>query len=179
VERAFGKDGQEGPPEARDGQAGAGAPLLASGKARIIVVDDEAALGRVLARTLGDEYEVHTSTSGKDALARLASGERFDVILSDLMMPRMTGMELHERVQSLAPDQAARMIFLTGGAFTQASREFLERIPNEWVEKPFQPATLLAVMAKVIGAMGGRVRAEVGASLTSSEPERAPPREPG
>ncbi len=162
MERAFDKNGFVTPalPGARDDRSlplAAGAPrALPAEKARVLVVDDEVALGRVLARTLADEYEVHLSTSGGDALARLAAGERFEVILSDLMMPRMTGMELHERIELLAPDQGARMIFLTGGAFTETAREFLARVPNERVEKPFQPATLLAAMAQVIHARGGR-----------------------
>lgn len=166
MERAFDKNGlvtsaPPVPPAARDDRplpVAAAAPLaVPPEKARVIVVDDEVAMGRVLARTLGDDYEVHLSTSGNDALARLAAGERFDVILSDLMMPRMTGMELFERIQRLAPDQAARMIFLTGGAFTDTARDFLARVPNERVEKPFRTATLLAAMAQIIHAAGGRV----------------------
>jgi CheY-like chemotaxis protein len=86
-------------------------------------------------------------TSGKEALALIASGERFDAILSDLMMPEVTGMEIYDELSRLALYQAKRMIFLTGGAFTEKARAFLERVPNPRVEKPFEVANILAVVA--------------------------------
>jgi len=64
------------------------------------------------------------------------AGERFDVILCDLMMPELTGMDLHAELEKLAPDQAARMVFVSGGAFTPRARDFLDRVPNARVEKP-------------------------------------------
>ena len=57
-----------------------------------------------------------------DALARITAGERFDVILCDLMMPHMTGMDLHAALAGAVPEQAERMIFMTGGAFTPSAR---------------------------------------------------------
>jgi CheY-like chemotaxis protein len=60
------------------------------------------------------------------ALQRITAGERFDIIVCDLMMPQMTGMDLHAALTRAAPDQAARMVFLTGGAFTERARRFLE-----------------------------------------------------
>lgn len=80
------------------------------------------------------------------ALERLGAGERFDLILCDLMMPSMTGMELHDAVVRVDPDQATRMIFLTGGAFTPAARTFLERVANAQIEKPFDVAELRALI---------------------------------
>jgi FixJ family two-component response regulator len=58
------------------------------------------------------------------------------------MMPQMTGMDLHARLLHVAPDQGARLIFLTGGAFTPRAREFLERVDNLRIEKPFDSASL-------------------------------------
>jgi hypothetical protein len=52
-------------------------------------------------------------------------------------MPQVTGMELHAAVGALDPEQAARMVFLTGGAFTPSARAFLEEVPNRRIEKPF------------------------------------------
>jgi signal transduction histidine kinase len=121
-----------------------------SHRARILVVDDEAALGRVLVRTLEDDHDVEAVTTGKEVLARIAAGQRFDVILSDLMMPEMTGMELHQELLARAPDQARRMIFLTGGAFTATARTFLDQVPNPKAEKPLQQKDLLALVARTL-----------------------------
>jgi nitrogen-specific signal transduction histidine kinase/ActR/RegA family two-component response regulator len=113
----------------------------------VLVVDDEVAIGRALQRSLDRYHDVVVLTSGKEALSRIASGERFDVILSDLMMPEVTGLDLHEELCRIAPDQAERMIFLTGGAFTDRARDFLDRVPNPRLEKPFEVANILALIA--------------------------------
>jgi signal transduction histidine kinase len=119
-------------------------------KVRVLAVDDEPAMGRALLRTLHEYMDVTALTSGDEVVKRIAAGERFDVILSDLMMPEMTGMELHERLARIAPDQADRMIFVTGGAFTKAARAFLDRVPNPRIEKPIEATNLLAMMAGLV-----------------------------
>jgi CheY-like chemotaxis protein len=90
-------------------------------------------------------HRVTAVTSGPAALAHLQAGARFDVILCDMTMPGMSGMALHERLLAMAPDQAARMVFLSGGALTPAARVFLERHPV--LEKPFELRALEAVVA--------------------------------
>jgi CheY-like chemotaxis protein/two-component sensor histidine kinase len=122
-------------------------PELAHTKGRVLVVDDEVGLGRALQRALRDHHEVVAVTSARDALAKLHAGERFDAIVSDVMMPDVSGMEMHRRLESSFPEQAKRVVFLTGGAFTQAAREFLDSVPNPCLEKPFEPKALLAVIA--------------------------------
>jgi signal transduction histidine kinase len=127
------------------------APSALSRRARVLVVDDEPAIGRALKRGLQRQHDVVVVASGHEAVALVVSGERFDVILSDLMMPEMTGMEMYETVARMAPEQAERIVFLSGGAFTEAAREFLERVPSRRLEKPVEVATLLALIAKVVG----------------------------
>ena len=116
-------------------------------RARVLVVDDEPAMGRALQRTLREHLDVVALTSAREALALISGGERFDVILSDVMMPEVSGMELYGSLQSIAPEQAERMIFVTGGAFTPAAREFLDRVPNPRIEKPVEATNLLAMVA--------------------------------
>jgi signal transduction histidine kinase len=114
------------------------APLEAAPRrGRILVVDDEPTIARVVQRILATEHEVIALTSADEALKRIAGGEQFDVILSDLMMPEMTGMDLHDALSRISPSLAERMIFLTGGAFTTRARDFLGATPNQWIEKPF------------------------------------------
>jgi CheY-like chemotaxis protein len=105
--------------------------------ARILVVDDEKSLGVAIRRSLRD-YNVVVTESGPEALARLANGERFDVIFCDLMMPGMTGMDVHAEILRVAPDQAERMVFLTGGAITTRARDFVATVPNPVIDKPFE-----------------------------------------
>jgi two-component system, cell cycle sensor histidine kinase and response regulator CckA len=118
----------------------------ATRRGRVLVVDDEAALTRLLARVLSGTHAVTVETRARDALERLRSGVEFDVILCDLMMPEMTGMDLHAALQETVPGQAARMVFLTGGAFTPAARAFLDSVPNQRIDKPFEVQALLAVV---------------------------------
>jgi signal transduction histidine kinase len=114
---------------------------------KVLVVDDEAAICRALQRSLALHHDVVALTSAKEALSQIAEGRRFDVILTDLMMPDVTGMEMYEHLRRIAPDQAERMIFLTGGAFTVRAREFLDNVPNQRIEKPFEATTVLAMIA--------------------------------
>ncbi len=121
-------------------------PKTASGpRAAVLVVDDEPAIGMALRRILRD-HDVTVLTSGQAAIDLLASGESFDVILSDLMMPEMSGMELYRALATGFPVAAERMIFITGGAFTPSARAFLESVPNGRIEKPFDAATVRALV---------------------------------
>jgi PAS domain S-box-containing protein len=123
---------------------------------RLLVVDDEPMVARAAARSLAP-HQVEVATDGQAALARLLGGERYDVIFCDLMMPSCSGMEVHARLSREVPEQAARLVFLTGGAFTAGAREFLERSAVPVVEKPFDPAALRQVAARVAAA-GDRAR---------------------
>jgi PAS domain S-box-containing protein len=125
----------------------------ASRRGRILVVDDEPMIGMAIRRTLQREHEVIALTSAREAQARLTSGERFDVILCDLMMPEMSGMELHQAVASHSPGLAGRMVFLTGGAFTANARDFLDQVPNHRVEKPFSTQELRGLVQSLLAAV--------------------------
>lgn len=118
----------------------------ASRRGRILVIDDEPALAAVIRRALSAEHDVVAATRAQEALDHVSAGERFDVILCDLMMPDVNGMDFHAELERSAPDQAERVIFMTGGAFTVAAREFLERAPNLRIEKPFDHQQLRALV---------------------------------
>ena len=115
--------------------------------AHVLVVDDDVAVRRAIERTLCGPHDVHVAVSGAEALARIGAGERFDAIVSGLMMPDVSGIELHERLLVVAPEQAMRMIFVTGGALTPQAREFLDRVPNPRMDEPSGATKLLAVIA--------------------------------
>jgi signal transduction histidine kinase len=128
-------------------RAGFPTPPPVPRRARVLVVDDEPLVGTVLRRTLS-EHDVTVVQSARAALERLSGGEQFDVILSDLLMPELSGMDLYRAVAVRDPGLARRFVFLTGGAFTPAARAFLEREGVEWVEKPFDPTHLRSVVAR-------------------------------
>jgi len=123
-------------------------------RGRLLVIDDEPLLIAALSRTLAPEHEVVALTHAREALERLRAGERYALILCDLMMPEMTGMELHETLVREAPGQAERMVFLTGGAFTEAARAFLDTTRLPWLEKPFEPETLRTRLRGLLAERG-------------------------
>jgi signal transduction histidine kinase len=127
----------------------AGEPTATQG--RILVVDDEPIVCFSLERLLSKEGEVVAVTSAAQALACIRSGQRFDVILCDLMMPETDGQGIYEELRKFAPEQAERMIFVTGGAFTVRSRDFLESVKNGCLSKPFDVDELLSVVRARIG----------------------------
>ena len=129
--------------------AAAPAEPIESRRAVILVVDDERSVGLMLRRRLG-EHDITAVGSARAALAALATGARFDVILSDLMMPEMSGMELYDELRRVYPDVAERVVFMTGGAFTHAAQAFLERVPNQCLEKPFSVATVRAAIRRLV-----------------------------
>ncbi len=93
-------------------------------------------IGRALRRSFA-QWDVSISESGAEALKRFEAGERFDVIICDIMMPKMTGGALHDQLAVSLPDQAERMIFVTGGALTPESRAFVRTHAERVVLKPF------------------------------------------
>jgi PAS domain S-box-containing protein len=115
---------------------------IASLSARILAIDDEPIVGTALKRVMGKDNEVVTETSARAALERIRAGEHFDLILCDMMMPDMTGMDFYNELKAFAPERAADMVFMTGGAFTPKARNFLDSVANERLEKPFDMATL-------------------------------------
>jgi len=107
-----------------------------SRRARILVVDDEPALLRTLAAAL-EWHEVVTAVSGRDAIDKIEKCEPLDLILCDLMMPDGSGPELHAHLSKHRPELARRTIFMSGGTYHDAAREFLASVGNRRLDKPF------------------------------------------
>ncbi len=110
-------------------------------KARVLVIDDEPVIALVIQRTL-PHHEVVGVTRAEDALARLLKGERFDIIICDLMMPEMTGMQFHAELDRAAPAEARRVIFISGATSTDRVQEFYQRAQNPHLDKPFDGSAL-------------------------------------
>jgi CheY-like chemotaxis protein len=115
---------------------------------RVLVIDDEPLVADAIALILSDENNVVVATNPEDALGRLERGERYDVVLCDLMMPGINGMELHDRLSETLPAEAARLVFITGGIFLAHVRAFLDRVPNLCLEKPLDLEAMRALIAR-------------------------------
>jgi CheY-like chemotaxis protein len=127
------------------------APPTASTRARILAVEDEQQLAIVLERLLLPEHDVVSVNSGRAALDILVSGAPPpDVVLCDIMMPAMTGIELYEEVSKQRPELARRFVFMTGGTFTPESAAFVKSVGLPIVDKPFDVATLRAAILAVL-----------------------------
>ena len=111
-----------------------------------MVIDDDPLVARGLKRQLM-HHDVTAVTSGHDALVALQSGLRFELILCDLMMPGLTGADVYERIAALGSGIERQIVFLTGGVFSDAVRDFLDRIPNSRLTKPVSAAQLETVLA--------------------------------
>jgi CheY-like chemotaxis protein len=114
----------------------------------VLVVDDDAAFGRSLQRVLSREHDVSFVTTGVEALARIQAGPKPDLILCDVMMPGMTGIELYQRVLERHPELATRMVFVTGGVSGEAAETFLQRTPNGYLTKPVDILQLRALVRR-------------------------------
>jgi nitrogen-specific signal transduction histidine kinase/CheY-like chemotaxis protein len=121
-----------------------------SRRGRVLVVDDDALVRVAVRRVLSSRHDVFEAEA-PDALARLRAGERFDVVLCDILMPVVTGMDLYRAVAEAAPEQAARFVFMTAGAFTPAARAFLETSGMRRLAKPFDPAELRETVDRLVG----------------------------
>lgn len=117
---------------------------------RILIVDDEVLFAKALRRLLARDHDVTVENSSIAALERVRSGERYDAIICDMMMPELNGMALFEQIRAVAPDLAARMIFLTGGS-NSVSQMFLDAIANPCFDKPCDLDALRAAVRRVIG----------------------------
>jgi len=127
--------------------------------AHILVVDDEADVRTSMRRVLRP-HQVTLAAGGEEAWKHIAKND-FDVILCDIVMPDLTGIELFERASAERPGQADRFIFMTGGSFTAEMRFFLDHRAPARLEKPFDIAELKAVVAAAL-ARGGSAAAKAG-----------------
>lgn len=118
-------------------------------RARILVIDDEPLVLRSLRRVLL-RHELACVSEATEAMALLDKGERFDVILCDLMMPGMSGVEFHQALTVAHPDEVGRVVFMTGGATVPAVHDFLEAVPNRTIDKPFELQTLQAEVDRML-----------------------------
>jgi PAS domain S-box-containing protein len=110
---------------------------LATPTASILIIDDEPEVAQMLADILAAEgHRVVTAESGEKALD-LIDGERFDVILSDVRMPKLDGPSLYATLERRDPSLLGRTAFVSGDTLSPSARIFLQRVQRPFIEKPF------------------------------------------
>jgi CheY-like chemotaxis protein len=124
----------------------------------VLVVDDEPLVRNTLSRMLARDYRITVAHDAQDALTMISQGDRFDVILSDVSMAGMTGVQLHDALALSNPDQAQRMVFLSGGAFTGETIDFLRQMAKRHLEKPFALSQLRELIQEQLTSLGRSTR---------------------
>ena len=119
------------------------------GRRRVLVVDDEPMILAVLTEIVSAHHDVAAARSVDEALERLS--EPFDAILCDLTMPGRSGIDLYDWLVAHQPRMAPRIVFMSGGVFTPAARDFLDGPGEGWLRKPFDEEDVLAALARVSG----------------------------
>jgi CheY-like chemotaxis protein len=120
--------------------------------ARILVVDDDADIRKVVAYGLSPTHQIVTARNGAEAIAMIRRGDRFDVIVSDVMMPELDGAGLYRELVELAPEQARRVAFMSGGGGTAEILHLASDRP--YLDKPFEMSRLRALVADVLERCG-------------------------
>ena len=120
---------------------------------RVLAVDDDDLMLRVLERRLGDVVTLVTASSGERALALLERDRDFARLVFDVGMLPMSGIELFRRIADRWPEISARVVFLTGGAVDEPSRGFLASVPNpQLIKQPGFVDALLPLLGLAPGA---------------------------
>ena len=122
------------------------------GRPRILIVDDEPTIGLTLARLLRPDYEVRMVVSVAEAQDLLRRGKIFELIFCDMMMPEMTGMDLFDWLREEYPDQAKRIVFMTGGTFTPRAQQFLQLCDRPVLNKPFDIPQLRSLLNRIFSS---------------------------
>ena len=117
-------------------------------RSRVLIVDDDLSVAESLKQAL-EHHDANIAVSGEAALKELASAN-FDVIVCDIMMPGMTGLELFERLADLPRDYQRRVIFITGGVLTESTRTNLVNTGVPWLEKPISAGQLEAAIVQIL-----------------------------
>ena len=114
-------------------------------RGHLLVIDDEEDICEAMREALALYHDVVTITDPRQALALLAAGQCFDVILCDIRMPEMTGIDFHTRLRTDNPAQASRVVLMSGG-FTSRPGDPPIALPMPLLEKPFAIEQVLSLM---------------------------------
>jgi len=135
------------------------------GKLRILMVDDEVYFLRAIKRSLGKYHEVQILDGAEQGLAHLGQDDRYDLVMADLMMPGMNGVEFFKELEARHPQLVPKVVFMSGGVFEDDVRAFLKREGQPVLNKPFKIAEFEQVIGKLFARNEERATASAGGSV--------------
>jgi CheY-like chemotaxis protein len=119
-------------------------------RSKVLIVDDEPAIRNILARILSNKgHQAQTVSNGKAALAMLHE-KGYDLLVADLKMSGVSGMDLYETLKKKRPDMADRTVFITGDTMTEETNDFLASSGRPYLAKPFTPMEFLEIIEKAL-----------------------------
>jgi DNA-binding NtrC family response regulator len=120
------------------------------GKKKILVVDDEATVCRSIRKALAqDDYEIDIALSGEEGL-KLETEKKYDVIIVDLMMPGLNGMDLLKSVKAISP--SVQVIMITGYPTMKNTLQAMQMGVFDFLPKPFLPYDLRNRVSRALDA---------------------------
>jgi CheY-like chemotaxis protein len=119
-------------------------------RGKVLIVDDEPTIRNILARILSNKgHQAQTVSSGKAALAMLHE-KGYDLLVADLKMSGVSGMDLYETLKKKQPDMADRTVFITGDTMTEETNDFLASSGRPYLAKPFTPMEFLEIVESAL-----------------------------
>ena len=119
----------------------------------ILVADDEPHIGRIIKMKLEQgPFRVSLAYDGQEALDFINSGEQLDLVLLDLMMPKLSGLDVLRRIREQEKFKSLPCIILTAGGDAKHERDAVELGATQFLTKPFSPKKLYALVARLTGA---------------------------
>jgi len=159
------------------------APLGELHPMRILLAEDNAVNQKLALRLLQQHaYGATVASDGKQAIEALAAGE-FDVVLMDVQMPEMDGLEATRQIRKRWPDRAVRIVAMTANAMAGDRETYLAAGMDDYISKPIRPAELQAVLERAWAASIGngrhRARKTAPKATRKAKPKaKATPKEP-
>ncbi|MHB8896876.1 MAG: sensor histidine kinase, partial [Candidatus Geothermincolia bacterium] len=124
-------------------------------RSRILFIDDEPSILRGYERSFGRDHDVVIAEGGSQALAMLGQRHDFNMIVCDLLMPDVSGMEVYRRAREAYPELDGTFVFVTGGVTQKEVQAFLRTVGNQVLEKPFDFGALREIIEVRNSGMGG------------------------
>jgi len=119
----------------------------------VLVADDEPHIGRIIKMKLEQgPFRVSLAYDGQEALDLVNNGEQLDLVLLDLMMPKLSGLDVLRRIREQEKFDSLPCIILTAGGDAKHERDALELGATQFLTKPFSPKKLYALVARLTGA---------------------------